>query len=100
VRYSVALTVLPSIYSCHCQRWSGSAFSQQAVVPEWPEAPDPSASLIIVASDCIRVRNVSAKFGGEDDALLLTDANECALLPPPPDLKSVALLHETSAFDN
>ena len=37
VRYRVALDDLPRTYACHCtdcQTWSGSAFSQQAVVPE------------------------------------------------------------------
>ena len=37
VRYVLALDALPSTYACHCldcQTWSGSAFSQQAFVPE------------------------------------------------------------------
>ena len=37
VRYTLALGALPLTYACHChqcQRWSGSAFSQQALVPE------------------------------------------------------------------
>ncbi|MGN6377211.1 MAG: GFA family protein [Sphingomonas sp.] len=37
VRYTLALDSLPATYACHChqcQRWSGSAFSQQALVPE------------------------------------------------------------------
>lgn len=37
VRYKVALDDLPQIYACHCtdcQTWSGSAFTQGAVVPE------------------------------------------------------------------
>lgn len=37
VRYTLALDALPRTYACHCtdcQTWSGSAFSQQAVVPE------------------------------------------------------------------
>jgi hypothetical protein len=37
VRYTLALDALPPTYACHCtdcQTWSGSAFSQQAVVPE------------------------------------------------------------------
>ena len=37
VRYRVAIATLPPCYACHChqcQRWSGSAFSQQALVPE------------------------------------------------------------------
>ena len=37
VRYTLALDALPPTYACHChqcQRWSGSAFSQQALVPE------------------------------------------------------------------
>ena len=37
VRYTLGLNNLPSTYACHCtdcQTWSGSAFSQQAVVPE------------------------------------------------------------------
>ena len=37
VRYTLALDELPRTYACHChqcQRWSGSAFSQQALVPE------------------------------------------------------------------
>ena len=36
-RYTLALEDLPQTYLCHCtdcQTWSGSAFSQQAVVPE------------------------------------------------------------------
>ena len=36
-RYEVAVDSLTAIYCCHCtdcQRWSGSAFSEQAVVPE------------------------------------------------------------------
>lgn len=37
VRYTLALDALPPTYACHChicQRWTGSAFSQQAIVPE------------------------------------------------------------------
>jgi hypothetical protein len=37
VRYTLALDALPTTYACHCtdcQTWSGSAFSQQAAVPE------------------------------------------------------------------
>ena len=37
VRYGLALDALPPTYACHCtdcQTWSGSAFSQQAVVAE------------------------------------------------------------------
>ena len=37
VRYVIALDALPPTYACHChqcQRWSGSAFSQQALVAE------------------------------------------------------------------
>ena len=37
VRYRLALQSLPTTYACHCldcQTWSGSAFSQQALVPE------------------------------------------------------------------
>jgi len=37
VCYTLALDSLPLTYACHCtdcQTWSGSAFSQQAVVPE------------------------------------------------------------------
>lgn len=37
VRYSIALDALPPVYACHChqcQRWSGSAFSLQALVAE------------------------------------------------------------------
>ena len=37
VRYMLAMDALPTTYACHCtdcQTWSGSAFSQQAVVPE------------------------------------------------------------------
>ncbi|MBV9840028.1 MAG: GFA family protein [Sphingomonadaceae bacterium] len=37
VRYTLAIDALPPTYACHChqcQRWSGSAFSQQAIVPE------------------------------------------------------------------
>jgi hypothetical protein len=37
VRYTLALEALPRTYACHChycQTWSGSAFSQQAIVPE------------------------------------------------------------------
>lgn len=37
VRYTLAIDELPRTYACHChvcQRWSGSAFSVQAVVPE------------------------------------------------------------------
>lgn len=36
-RYELAVDTLTAIYCCHCtdcQRWSGSAFSEQAVVPE------------------------------------------------------------------
>ena len=36
-RYEIALDTLPSVYACHChvcQRWSGSAFSLQALLPE------------------------------------------------------------------
>jgi len=37
VRYSLAVDKLPRGYACHChqcQRWSGSAFSLQVMVPE------------------------------------------------------------------
>ena len=37
VRYGIALDALPAVYCCHChlcQRWSGSAFSTQALVAE------------------------------------------------------------------
>lgn len=37
VRYTLALDALPRTYVCHChycQTWSGSAFSQQAIVSE------------------------------------------------------------------
>ena len=37
VRYKLALAALPRTYACHChycQTWSGSAFSQQAIVAE------------------------------------------------------------------
>ena len=36
-RYTLALDRLPAVYACHChqcQRWSGSAFGLQALVPE------------------------------------------------------------------
>lgn len=36
-RYEIALDALPLVYACHChicQRWTGSAFSVQAIVPE------------------------------------------------------------------
>lgn len=36
-RYTLDLTALPPVYACHChvcQRWSGSAFSVQALVRE------------------------------------------------------------------
>jgi hypothetical protein len=37
VRYTLALDAVPPTYACHChdcQTWSGSAFSQQALLPE------------------------------------------------------------------
>jgi hypothetical protein len=37
VRYALDLAALPPVYACHChicQRWSGSAFSLQALVGE------------------------------------------------------------------
>ena len=37
IRYTLAMDRLPASYACHCldcQTWSGSAFSQQVVVPE------------------------------------------------------------------
>ncbi len=37
VGYTLALDAVPPAYACHChicQRWSGSAFSLQALVPE------------------------------------------------------------------
>ena len=36
-RYTIDRVLLPPVYACHChlcQRWSGSAFSLQALVPE------------------------------------------------------------------
>jgi len=36
-RYALAIDVLPPAYACHChqcQRWSGSAFAVQVIVPE------------------------------------------------------------------
>lgn len=38
IRYTLAATQLPQTYACHCldcQTWSGTAFSQQAVVPSY-----------------------------------------------------------------
>ncbi|WP_184060074.1 GFA family protein [Sphingomonas aerophila] len=35
--YHIAIDALPRVYACHChvcQRWTGSAFSVQALVPE------------------------------------------------------------------
>ena len=37
VRYSLSIDTLPPTYACHClqcQTWSGSAFSQQVLLPE------------------------------------------------------------------
>jgi hypothetical protein len=37
VRYALVLDALPQTYACHCrdcQTWSGSAFSQQSILPE------------------------------------------------------------------
>ena len=37
VRYTLALDALPATYACHClecKAWTGSAFSQQALLPE------------------------------------------------------------------
>jgi hypothetical protein len=37
VRYTIAIDEVPAVYACHChqcQRWTGSAFSLQALVPE------------------------------------------------------------------
>jgi hypothetical protein len=37
VEYKLRLRGLPPVYCCHCldcQKWSGSAFAQQAVIPE------------------------------------------------------------------
>jgi hypothetical protein len=37
IRYVLATAMLPPAYACHCldcQTWSGSAFSEQVVVPE------------------------------------------------------------------
>ena len=37
VRYTLAIDTLPVAYACHChdcQTWSGSAFSEQALMPE------------------------------------------------------------------
>lgn len=37
VTYELTLNELPRIYCCHCldcQKWSGSAFAEQAVIPE------------------------------------------------------------------
>ena len=48
VRYMLALDALPPTYACHCtdcQTWSGSAFSQQAVVAE--DAIDVSGPITI-----------------------------------------------------
>ena len=48
VRYTLALDDLPATYACHCtdcQTWSGSAFSQQAVVAE--EAIAASGPIVI-----------------------------------------------------
>lgn len=48
VRYTLALDDLPLTYACHCtdcQTWSGSAFSQQAVVVE--DALDASGPITV-----------------------------------------------------
>ncbi len=37
VRYTLALDAIPPAYACHChqcQTWSGSAFSEQTLLPE------------------------------------------------------------------
>jgi hypothetical protein len=37
VRYTLAIEAMPRAYACHClqcQTWSGSAFSQQMLMPE------------------------------------------------------------------
>ena len=54
VRYAIDLAELPLTYACHChfrQTWSGSAFSQQAMLQKTQAPPPPSQPIRIALSD-------------------------------------------------
>lgn len=58
VRYTLALEDLPLTYACHCtdcQTWSGSAFSQQVLVPEQALAVTGPITVFELASPSGRV---------------------------------------------
>ena len=55
VRYRIVATDIPPIYCCHCrtcQTWSGSAFTEQALVAE--------AQITVTAGEVEIYRNITA----------------------------------------
>jgi hypothetical protein len=64
VRYTLDVERLPNTYACHCldcQTWSGSAFSQHAVVPESAlNVSGPIAVYELKTEDRISVQRVCA----------------------------------------
>lgn len=68
VRYTLAVDDLPRVYACHChqcQRWSGSAFSLQAMVPESAIEPNgPVVSFEKVTEDRTSTQYVCGECHG------------------------------------
>ena len=65
VRYSIGVDALPPAYACHChicQRWTGSAFSLQIIVPEDRlTVSGPVETLEIRTEDHVSSQRVCAK---------------------------------------
>ena len=63
-RYKIAVEALPAVYACHChqcQRWSGSAFSLQALVSEEALAVEgPVATYAKTTGDRVSTQRVCA----------------------------------------
>jgi len=68
VRYTLAIDALPRVYACHChqcQRWSGSAFSLQAMVPESAIAlTGPTVRFDKVTEDRVSTQHVCGECHG------------------------------------
>ena len=79
VRYTLALDSLPPVYACHChvcQRWSGSAFSLNAMVREdrltvdgpvavWEKVTEDRTSMQRVCGTChSRIYNTNTRRPG------------------------------------
>lgn len=97
VRYTLAYPNVPAIYCCHClhcQTWSGSAFTEQAMVPasaidaQGPITPfamtrsDGAVSTQYLCATChTRLWNINSKWAGVT-ALRAGTLDHSALLSP------------------